>query len=89
MYMKSRCLSCVGVSCEHNTFPFRVSNLTWRASKISDAAFFILPSIHWIVMADKDKYLTYAIPNPELIKQLNLQKHPEGGNCTHLVLVVE
>ncbi|KAK7691548.1 hypothetical protein QCA50_004947 [Cerrena zonata] len=30
-------------------------------------------------MADKNKYLTYKIPNPELIKQLNLLKHPEGG----------
>ena len=32
-----------------------------------------------IVMADQSKYLTYPIPNPELVKQLHLLKHPEGG----------
>ena len=28
---------------------------------------------------DKDKYLSYPIPNDELIKQLKLIRHIEGG----------
>ncbi|KAI0795043.1 RmlC-like cupin domain-containing protein [Abortiporus biennis] len=31
------------------------------------------------VTAESSKYLTYPIPNSELIKVLKMQKHPEGG----------
>ena len=34
-------------------------------------------------------YLSYTIPNSVLIKQLNMMKHPEGGEPTEMIALSE